>query len=68
MCNYYAPFRLIRQPDVVETALSFTVVLFRQPDLVGTALSFTAELFFVNAFFSEVAQTTSMKSIREVRS
>ena len=41
--------------------------LVRYPDSVGTALSFTAKLF-VNTFFSDVAQRTSIKSIREVRS
>jgi len=60
--------KFFRQPDSVGTALSFTGVLFRQPDSVGTSLSFTAVHFFVNAFFSDVAQRTPIKAIREVLS
>ena len=36
---------LVRQPDLVGTALSFTVEFFRQPDVSRNALSFTDEFF-----------------------
>ena len=41
--------------------------LIRQPDVVGRLKLYCCP-FFVNAFFSDVAQTASIKSIREVRS
>ena len=43
------------------------VRIVRQPDVVGRLKLYCCP-FFVNAFFSDVAQRTSIKSIREVRS
>jgi len=55
---------LLRQPDSVGTALSFTAVLFRQPDVSRNALSFTAVLsFFPGTRHSAAVQSTAIKCV-----
>ena len=58
---------LIRQPDVVGTALSFTAVLLRQPDVVETALRFTAVLFYQTPILRHHAAAALIKFIPQVR-